>query len=160
MEESVNYEELASALASQKWIIIIPLILFLIFIFVFARAANKESKKRREQLHREISGYMQMGQPQTHTYSGSVSVSYDTVTYTRGNRSAIFNICINKKTILAPCLVDEWFKNRNYNGREANIILKDIERYLLDNKICKSVKIVDDDEYESLRNELYETDDD
>ena len=153
MYENINAEELAEIISQQKWIIIIPLILSIVFAIFFIRAMKKRSVKSRERLHREINDYMQIGVPQTYVYGGAISVSYDTVAYTRGNRKAFFEIPIDKETILAPCLVDVWFENRNYNGREANLILRDIQHYLLENKICKKVTIVTDEEYEALANE-------
>ena len=93
--------------------------------------------------------YTQMGQTIKRTPGGNVSVSYNGVTYSRGNRHAVFDITIDKETVLAPCLVEEWFENRNYNSREADIILRDIQSYLLENNFCKKVKIVSDEDYET-----------
>lgn len=153
MNENMKAEDVVEIISQQKWMIIIPLILFVVFAIFFVRAMKTRSVKSKERLHREINGYMQIGVPQIYTYGGLVTVSYDSITYTRGNRKATFDIPVDKETILAPCLVDAWFENRNYNGREANSILNDIQHYLLENKICKKVTIVTDEEYEALANE-------
>lgn len=152
MDDNISMEELGSLIAQNKWAIIIPLILSIIFIALFLRTMKKRSLKSKERIHREISEYMQIGTPQTYVYGGTISVSYNGISYTRGNRRAIFDIPVEKETILAPCLIDVWFENRNYNGREANSILNDIQHYLLENKICKKVTVVTDEEYEALCN--------
>lgn len=148
--DNVDVEQLGDIIAASKWAIIIPLILGLLFAVLFTRAMKKRSQKSREALHRELESYFNMGQPQSYIYGGTVSIDYDSVTYIRGNRKAIFDIPIEKETILAPCLVDVWFENRNYNGREANTIISDIEHYLLENRICKKVTVVTDEEYEDM----------
>lgn len=153
MNENIRTEDIAEIISQQKWMIIIPLILFIVFAIFFIRAMKKRSVKSRERLHREINDYMQIGAPQTYTYGGLVTVSYGSITYARGNRNATFDIPVDKETFLAPCLVDVWFENRNYNEREADSILSDIQHYLLENKICKKVTIVTDEEYEALVNE-------
>ena len=153
----INAEMVTEAISQNKWVIIICLILMLVFFVLFIISMKKHSRKSRERLHNELQDYFNYEHQEPYNYGGRVSVSYNNVTYTRGNRSAVFEIPIEKETILAPCLVDAWFENRNYNGREANNILNDIKNYLLENKICKKVLIVDDNEY--LENNDYEEED-
>ena len=145
----INSEDVVRLIIENKWAIIIPLIIMIIFLFFFTRSMKKQIAKSKERLHRELMDYTQMGQTIKRTPGGNVSVSYNGVTYSRGNRHAVFDITIDKETVLAPCLVEEWFENRNYNSREADIILRDIQSYLLENNFCKKVKIVSDEDYET-----------
>lgn len=158
MSENINAENVISLIGEQKWTLLLFGVIFIVFIVVFFHTAKKRSAKSKERLHREISEYMKIGQVDTYKPSGLISVSYNSVTYTRGNRGAVFDIPIEKDTVLAPFMVDEWFEGRNYNGREANIIIEDIKRYLLENKICKTVTVVSDEEYD-LGNEDFEAED-
>lgn len=142
-----NADDIVRLISQNKWAIIIPLIIMIVFLFFFGRSMKKQSAKSKERLHRELMDFAQMGQTVKRTQGGNVSVSYDGITYSRGNRRAVFDISIDKETVLAPCLVDDWFKDRNYNSREADIILRDIQNYLLENNFCKKVSIVSDDDY-------------
>lgn len=157
--DNVDVEQLGDVIAASKWTIIISLIMCIVFAVLFTRAMKKRSQKSREALHQELESYFNIGQSQSHIYSGTVSIDYDSVVYIRGNRKAIFDIPIGKETILAPCLVDVWFENRNYNGREANTIISDIQHYLLENKICKKVTVVTDEEYEDILHTLPDEED-
>lgn len=158
MSENVSAEEVVSLIGEQKWTLLLFGIIFIVFIVAFSHTMKKRSARNKERLHQEISEYMKVGQVDTYKPSGLISVSCDSVTYTRGNRGVVFDIPIEKDTVLAPFMVDEWFEGRNYNGREANTIIEDIKRYLLENKICKTVTIVSDEEYDS-DGEDFETED-
>lgn len=159
MSENISTEEVLSVIGDQKWSLIIFGIILIVFLAAFSHTMKKRSVKSKERLHQELSEYMKIGQVDTYKPSGLISVSYNSVTYTRGNRGAVFDIPIEKDTVLAPFMVDEWFEGRNYNGREANVIIEDIKRYLLENKICKTVTIVSDEEYDTEDEEFLETED-
>ena len=117
-------------------------------IVVMLLMIKKSSKSVKQSYGDEIRSYLKP--VEVHTYTGFITVTLQGVTYSRNGRGVTFDIPIDKETILAPFMVDPWFENRNYNGREANMILADIEKYLKDNKICRKVTIVSDEEYEAM----------
>ena len=116
-----------------------------------------QKKKRKKSFRDELNGYLY--RPEEHQYSGTVSIFRNQIQYSRGNRSTSFDIQIEKETILAPFMVDPWFENRNYNYREALLILNDISHYLKTNKYCKSVTITTDEAYEDLISDTSNTED-
>ncbi len=145
-------DEIISSLAESAPMMFIILLLFIIFVVWMKKATKKIYKKNsfRDELMSYAQGH------EKHEYSGNVSVNTNGITYSRGNNSKLFKIPIQKETYLAPFMVDDWFENRNYNHREAEIIIKDISQYLIDNKICKSTHILSDEEYEEM---FYESED-
>lgn len=141
-------EILKNTSALSVFTTILCLIFLIIFIVVAIKSRNK--RKREHPFSTELRSYLPK---EKHTYSGTVLLTRSGVSYTRGNSYCGFEIPISKRTYLAPKLVDPWFNNRNYNLREAYVILEDIQSYLLDNGICREVKIVEDNEYD-LYNEV------
>ena len=91
-------------------------------------------------------------------YSGIIAFNSGKISYSRGNKSVMFDVPVDKETYLAPFMVDEWFEDRNYSLREANIILSDIAHYLKEMKYSSTVTLLSDEEYENalerVKNEL------
>lgn len=124
---------------------IVALVIITLLIVIIFRSSKKKS--RTQNIKEEISGYIKSSEP--HRYNGNVRVLPEGISYSRGNRSITLSIKVNKSTVLAPFMVDEWFANRNYNQREAVLILEDISWYLKENGFCKSVSIISDEEFET-----------
>lgn len=132
--------------------IIISLMLFLLLVIILVSSSRK--KKKTKGIKEEIMSYMY--QPEPHQYTGTISVESNGISYARGNRKVVFDIAIEKETILAPFMVDVWFENRNYNYRESTLILSDISNFLKEGKYCKTVIITTDEEYEKMFSETDE----
>lgn len=128
--------------------IVLSFILFVIFIIFVKRSTKKTNTV--DNLKKEISGYMTS--VEKHNYSGNILVLSNGISYSRGNKIIVFDIPIEKDTFLAPFMIDDWFQDRNYNQREANIILSDISHYLKESGMCKNVNIISDEEYEEKFN--------
>lgn len=129
--------------------LLISAIILLIVILLFAFSFKKSSKKNKEYLHNELNDYLNgvntwLG-GNTYHPSGNISYNGRWLTYSRGNRSININIKIEKETTLTPSMIEEWFKDKNYNMNEENDILNDIKNYLIQNGICKKVIISDDE---------------
>jgi len=139
----------SNAFQNSGWAMIVCLILVIILIIILIK--NNKTKKKRPTFKDELQGYVNAAQK--HQYSGFVTLSTQGISYSRGNNKIIFDIPIEKNMFLAPFMVDDWFVNRNYNYKEAEIILSDISTYLTENRVCKSVKILSDEEYENLFDE-------
>lgn len=150
--ESENINSLSDVFSSvSKVPIIVGALFLLLFFFLMVKYVKKEKAKTSQSMTKEINAYLSGfgGESfDSYKYSGILSFSGDSIMYTRGQRTAVFPVYISKETDLAECLVEPWFENRNYNGREAQILLRDIEHYLLAEKICKKVNIISDEEYE------------
>lgn len=155
---NITAEEVFSLIYANKWLIIGPLLLILALIILLIINSKKNRVKQRESIHKELTDYVQMFiPPEPRIYSGSISVGYDDITYSRGNRSVKFDIPVLKVTKLYLSDVNPWFEGRNYNEREAYTILEDIKDYLIKNKFCKTVEISDEEEEEEYP-EQYEED--
>lgn len=153
-EEGELSSAFSSAFQNSGWAMIACLILIIILIIILIK--NNKNKKKRPTFKDELQGYVNAAQK--HQYSGFVTVSTQGISYSRGNKKILFDIPIEKEMFLAPFMVDNWFLNRNYNYKEAEFILSDISTYLTENRVCKSVKILSDEEYENLFSE-HESDD-
>lgn len=146
--DSVSGDSLADAFSiafsESGAAMIVALVIITLLIVIIFKSSKKKS--RTQNLKEEISGYIK--RPEPHRYNGNVRVLSDGISYSRGNRNVTFNIKVDKNTVLAPFMIDDWFANRNYNQREAVLILEDISWYLKENGFCKSVSIVSDEEFE------------
>ncbi len=124
--------------------IIVSLILLILSAIFIVR--NMRKSKVKNSIKNEIRVYMK----EKYEYSGNVCVVRNGISYSRGNRSVVFDIPIDRVTYLAPWMVDEWFDERNYSAREANIVLADIAEYLRTANLCKTVNIISDEDYEKM----------
>ena len=148
---SISQDEI-SDIFSSVWqesglTIIVSLILLILSAIFIVR--NMRKSKAKNSIKNEIRGYMK----EKYEYSGNVCVVRNGISYSRGNRSVVFDIPIDRVTYLAPWMVDEWFDERNYSAREANIVLADIAEYLRTANLCKTVNIISDEDYEKMLGE-------
>lgn len=145
---SVSPEEIPDILSSvwqeSGLTIIVSLILLILSAIFIVR--NMRKSKAGNSFRNEIREYTK----EKYVYSGNVCVTRNGISYSRGNRSVVFDIPIDRVTYLAPWMVDEWFNERNYNAREALIVLADIAEHLRTSNLCKTVNIISDEEYEKL----------
>lgn len=141
--ESVS-DAFLTAFSENGVVMIVALIIIVLLIVIFLKSSKKKS--RTQDIKNEIKGYII--RPEPHKYSGNINILHNGIQYSRGNKRVTFDIKIDKNTILAPFMIDAWFENRNYNQREALLILQDISHYLSDSRLCKSVSIVSDEEFE------------
>lgn len=128
-------------------------IFLLIFLFMFLR---KEGKKSKELSRREMTYYLDNAFNWAETpkkLSGNIVYNGNLVLYSRGNRTSEFKIFVEPETIIAPCMIKEWFSGRNYNRREEETILNDIKFFLEENKYANSVLIISDKEYNTMLDE-------
>ena len=131
-------------------IVIAGSLVLLVVLIVFVVRSNKKKDKIGE-LKSEINGYMKSALP--YEYSGIIAFNSGKISYSRGNKSVMFDVPVDKETYLAPFMVDEWFEDRNYSLREANIILSDIAHYLKEMKYSSTVTLLSDEEYENALEE-------
>ena len=131
-------------------IVIAGSLVLLVVLIVFVVRSNKKKDKIGE-LKNEINGYMKSALP--YEYSGIIAFNSGKISYSRGNKSVMFDVPVDKETYLAPFMVDEWFEDRNYSLREANIILSDIAHYLKEMKYSSTVILLSDEEYENALEE-------
>ena len=125
------------------------LVLLMVLVVFIIRSSKKKDKIG--ELKSEINGYMKLSSP--YEYSGIISFNSGKIYYSRGNKSIMFDVPVDKETYLAPFMVDEWFEGRNYSLREANIILSDIAHYLKEMKYSSTVILLSDEEYENALEE-------
>lgn len=127
-------------------IVLVSVLALILLIVMFVRHSKKTNTV--DSIKSEIIGYIYPTEP--FQYSGNITVSQNRIQYSRGNRSVNLDICLEKTTVLAPFMADEWFVGRNYSYQEAVNIVNDIAHYLKENKICNAT-VVSDEVY----NEMY-----
>lgn len=146
--DSVSGDSIADAFSTafseSGTAMIVALVIITLLIVIIFKSSKKKSGM--QNVKEEISGYIKSSEP--HKYNGNVRILPEGISYSRGSRNIIFSIKVDKNTVLAPFMVDDWFANRNYNQREAVLILEDISWYLKENGFCKSVSIISDEEFE------------
>lgn len=148
-----NKDDISKALQDMlkdNGIVIAGSLVLLVVLIVFVVRSNKKKDKIGE-LKSEINSYMKSALP--HEYSGIISFNSGKISYSRGNKSIMFDVPVDKETYLAPFMVNEWFEGRNYSLREANIILSDIAHYLKEMKYSSTVTLLSDEEYENALEE-------
>ena len=124
---SISQDEISDIFSSvwqESGLTIIVSLILLILSAIFT-VRNMRKSKVKNSIKNEIRGDMK----EKYEYSGNVCVVRNGISYSRGNRSVVFDIPIDRVTYLAPRMVDEWFDERNYSAREANIVLADIAEY-------------------------------
>ena len=148
MEDSLN--QLSEAFSNGQGVTaIILIVVTLTLIIPLFLSIKKTNKKNRDITRKEIQGYYEdfVARNETYVPSGIVSYSNNNLIYSRGEKSITIKIPIEKITYICPDLISEWFENRNYSEKEETRILKDIQRYLTENRICKQVYIISDEAY-------------
>lgn len=128
-------------------------IFLLILLFVFLK---KEGKKSKELSRKEMTYYLDNAFSWAEApkkLSGNIVYNGNSVYYSRGTRTSEFKILVEAETILAPCMIREWFSGRNYSKREEETILNDLKLFLEENRYANSVSIVSDKEYNLILDE-------
>lgn len=129
----------------------IAVIIFFVLYFKKSRDKNREATRKELQYYADNAFTWVNNNT---SKSGSVTISGDSLYYSRGPKSIKVDVYIQKNTVLTPASVGKWFENRNYNQREENAILNDIKTYLVENRICKTVEIKEDSETSELYDSL------
>lgn len=151
-----NIDELSEVLSTIKGPVAVYSVIgifLLIFLFMFLR---KEGKKSKELSRREMTYYLDNAfnwAEAPKKFSGNIIYNGDSVSYSRGNRTSEFKIFVEPETVIAPCMIKEWFFGRNYSKREEDTILNDIKLFLEENRYANSVLIISDKEYNAILDE-------
>ena len=149
-EESLpSASEFANGLNIPITHIIIALVAILIIGAVFFLINKKHKYNKKDTLKEEISLYKnQIGnyfEPENRI-AGNISIINNKIKFSRGNRSVLFDIPIERITYISPDKIAPWFEGRNYNYKEEQIIISNIKTYLLNNKICAKVIIKENED--------------
>lgn len=149
-EESLpSASEFANGLNIPITHIIIALVAILIIGAVFFLINRKHKYNKKDTLKEEISLYKnQVGnyfEPENRI-AGNISIINNKIRFSRGNRSVLFDIPIERITYISPSKIAPWFEGRNYNQNEEQIIMENIRKYLITNRYCSKVIFKEDEE--------------
>ena len=130
-------------------VLVVIAVIFLVVLFLLSRIGKKDKKEAALKELQYYSDNMFNWAKPAAPKSGNIYMVGNTLYYSRGQKNIPVDIFIEKETVLTPDMISEWFKDRNDSQREEEKILNDIKNYLLENRMCKSVVISDNEEQNS-----------